>query len=664
MPLDISLNLPTSEPPLAYNTLDSFKRGVITLIDQSRLPKDALKEADNLFLYEDGQPGPRPGVAFYGSASPNAVAWDGVEYYQASDGTSHLVGVAGGNVYRSTDDAVTWTLCTGATLTLDTPCNFEQNGTYLYITNGVDNIVRYKGTALLETYTSLSTPSAPTIAPTGLSGTANSYYYKIARVNNVGFSIASSATAVVQANLSRENWDTTTNFATLTLPAFEATQTRADVFVSSDNTNFYYLGSTTSTSFIDDGSWVVSPGVEAPTDNTSQGPKVEELRNVGSRLYGVRDTVNKYRIWFSGSGSYAGYFSSAYDGGYIDWQKGGKFFPVKVEDYRDGKGTPYATVWCKSADGQGCIIQITLDTLTVADVSITVPSAYRLPGSRGTGAPGSVVNVLNDYMFYNSQAFYNLGSRAQFLNLLSTDESSANIRPTVKQISTDAEDHIASAYYDARVYFSVPYGSSATNSHTIIFDTERKAWLPKAFTIGFSKFLKYTDTNSSQKLLALRPGDTKLSEISASIQGDYAQPFTTSLVTGLYSVARNRFEFSWIREGEVEFSNPQGTINIELVGIQRTKGFSSVNTESIVTQTINVGWDTYAWDTIPWDDTSEVPDTYSESSVKRYFRVQKELNAIQWSVTTNSLDARYVLRTLQTNGTQTNTGKPRTWRIQ
>ena len=661
MGLNIELNLPTKEPGLNYLTLDSFKRGVITLIDQSRLPKNALKEADNIFLYEDGQPGPRPGVDWYGAASPNGEPWDGMEYFQDNDGTSHLVGVAGGVVYRSTNDAASWTQCTGGTMTAGTNTNLVQNRDFLYITDGIKDILRYDGSTTLQAYDALGTAGAPTVTYAG-SGTEYNHYYKIAAVNEVGFTVAS-AYGTDNSGIPDRSTFSSTNKMTLTFSAVSGA-TRYDIFYSTTTADqdFFYLGSTSTNSFVDDGSWVLNPSITPPTEDTSKGPKVEELVNVGSRMYGVRDTVNKYRIWFTGSGTFSGYFSSAYDGGYLDWQKGGKYFPVKVEDYRDGKGTPYATIWCKSADGQGCVVQMSLDTLTIADVSITVPSAYKLPGSRGTGAPGSVVNVLNDYFFYNSQAFYNLGSRAQFLNLLSTDESSANIRPTVKQISTEGEAGIASVYYDARVYFSVPYGST-TNTHTIVFDTERKAWLPTAFTIGFSKFLKYTDTDMRQRLLALKPGDNRLSEISSSIQGDYGEPFATSLITGLYSLEKNRFDFQWVREGEVEFSNPQGTLNIELIGIQRSRGFTSTNQESIVTQTTNVGWDTFAWDTMNWDDTSVVPDTFSESSVKRYFRVQKELNAVQWRITTSSLDARYVLRTLQTNGTMTNAGKPRQWRI-
>ena len=653
-------------PPLDYLTLTNWKRGVITLLDKSRIPKDGLEEADNLILVEDGQPSPRPGVDWYGTAMPNGEPIDGFDYFDYN-GAVHLVAVAGGVVYRSTNDGTTWTACTGATLTADVTVNMNQSGGYLFITNGVDNITRYDGSTTLSTYTALTTPAAPTVVETGTgltSGTSEQYYYKCSRVNTVGFSIASSASTVIQTGLAREDWSAGTNYATLTLPALEATQTRYDIYVSENDVEYYYLGSTSTTTYVDDGSAIPTPGTTAPIANTTQGPKVEELSNVGERQYGVRDTDNRYRIWFSGptTTTNSGAFSFAYDGGYLDWQTGGKYIPVKVEDYRNGKNEPVATVWCKSADGQGCILQMSLDVLTVADVSIIVPNAIRLPGSRGTPSPGSVVNVLNDYMFYNSQAFYNLGSRAQFLNLLSTDEVSANIRPTVKQVSTSGEEDIAAVYYDAKVYFSVPYGSD-TNNHTAMYDTERKAWMPKSFTLGFSKFLRYTDTDMSSHLLCTKPGDTRLSEIGENIRGDYGEPFSTSLKTGLYPVSKNRFEFQFTEEAEIEFSNPGGQIEIELVGIERSQGFSSVNNETITSTLTNTGWDTQLWDTTLWDDTSDAIDTFSESSIKRYFTVQKELNAVQWHITTNSLDADYVLRTLQTQGTETQAGKPRQWRI-
>jgi hypothetical protein len=666
MPLGVDLNLPTKFPTPQYLTLGNFKRGVITLIDKSRLPKDALEQADNLFLVEDGQPSLRPGVAYFGTA-PSASAIDGFDYYDTGT-TVHLVCASGGSFYRSTDDAATWTVLTGATYTAGTTINFNQHATYLYITDGTNNIARYDGTLALVNYTSIATPAAPTPVITG-GGAGFNYYYKIAAVNTVGFSIASPATTAQAFTLERSTWVVGTNKLTLTMPISVATQTRWDIFLSTDNVNFYYLSSTATdpatpavVTWIDDGTSIVVPSTEAPVGNTTQGPKVKELTNVGSRMYGVRDTVNQWRIWFSSGSPPLGAFSSAYDGGYLDWNPGGKYKPVKVVDYRDGKGTPLATVFCDSADGQGCILQMSLDVFTIGDISITVPSAYKLPGSRGTPAPDSVINVLNDYMFYNSQAFYNLGSRQNFQNLLSTDEASANIRPTVKQISTSGEANIASAYFDAKVYFSVGIGSS-TNNQTVVYDTERKAWLPKAFDIGFKKFLRYTTTTSSPKLLALRVGDTKLSEISTSIQGDYGVAFTSVLKTGLYPTLKNRFGFQWTEQAEMEFSNPTGEISVELIGIERNRGFSSQGSTTVTSTLSTTGWDTFLWDTTLWDDTSTAIDTFSESTVKRYFRLGRELNAVQWMITTNTLDANYVLRTLQTWGTDTNGGLPRGWRL-
>lgn len=669
MPLN-ELKLPNTAPSKVARTLASWRKGVITLVDKSLVPTDALIEAQNIFLTEAGTPTIRPGTDYYGTA-PVANAIDGASGYEYQSGTAtpvpHIVMVSGGTVYRSTDDGVTWTACTGANPTAGKKCWFTQDHGYLYICNKFDNIIRYDGSTILQTYTVLVTPAAPTTVGTGLAGTGYNHYYKVSAVNAVGFTVASANSTVIQASTDRSSWGvnlTTPKYITLTLSAV-ANATRYDIYYSNDNIDYYYIDTVlgqASTSYLDDGTALRNTSVIAPTDNTTQGPKVQRLEQIGSRLWGVDDFNNQWRVWFSGSGNYAGYFSSAYDGGYIDLMKGSQFRPVRVVDYRDGKGVPYATVWMKSQDGRGCIWQVTLEVITIGEVSITVPSAYRLPGSRGTPAPESVVNVLNDYMFYNSQAFYNLGSRSQYLNLLSTDESSANVRPSVKKISTAYASGIASIYFEAKVYWSVPIGASSNNT-TMVYDTERKAWLPEAFTIGFERFLQYTDTTGASKLLAWRTGDTKLSQIASSITGDYSTAFNTSLTTGLYPVSKDRFEFMRVMEGQMEFSQPAGTIYVELLGISRSAGYSTIKTQSITTLQSTTGWSTRLWSAFLWSDTSDALSTFSESSVKRYFTVRKDINAYQWHITTTARGSNYLLRTLQINGRETNTGVPRSWRI-
>lgn len=669
--LDLS-GIPDNPPPLVTLGQDNFSRGVISLIDESKLPRNALKKAENITLAEDGAPKVRAGVGWYGTDIGHTI--DGADMFVTSTEAVHLLAVANGSVYRSTDDGVTWQICSLSTSATNvfTPgkkAGFEQANAYMYIFNGYDNIVRYDGTTTLATYTGISTPNANTPTKVGLAGTAYTYRYRVAAVNDIGYTIAStvvtSGAGWIQTDRQRDGFSETNYVSFTWTPVVGAV--RYDIYVGQIAGEEVYLdsveGQATST-YLDKGQAVEQSSVVAPDSNTTQGPRCGDMALIGSRLYATRDRDFPYRIWISGAGRFIGMFSSAYDATYLDWQKGGQHRPVKVEDYRDGKGTPLATIWCKSTDGRGSVLQGTLEAYTVGDVTFPVPNFYKLPGSRGTDAPYSVVNVLNDYMYYNSQAFYNLGSRAQFLNLLSTDESSANIRPHVKQINPAAADKIAGHFQDAKVLMSVPYGTATENSHTIQFDTERKAWLPEHMTLGFERFFAYTDTSGSRHTLCWKPGDSQLSEISDSIKGDYGEAFETNLITPLFHInPKNRFDWLWCEEFEFEFAQPQGTINVELSGITREDGYRKIDDKNIEPESTKHSWGLYPWSTIPWSYTDTEVVSYSEPSTKRFFTVQEEINAWQGRVSTHDLNADYILRTLQINGTGTQAGKPSEWEL-
>ncbi len=628
---------------------------------------------------------------------------DGGTFYVTDDQAIHLIVVAGGIVYRSLNDGLTWEECSGGRFTPGHKVHDEQTASVLYLFNGFDNIIRYTGSTTLVVYDEINQPGGPTVAKTGLAGTEFKYYYRLAYVNDVGYTMGStfldvsSTESSIEVDRPRSNWDDS-NYVTLTwvhglqdtnadgvvdtldlsaqLTHFGdgtyAYPSRVDLYIGEaqgeevyfDSVDVSGLSELATVTYIDKNQAPMQNLLLVPEDNTTVGPKIGDMALVGTRLYATQDYDNPWRVWISGAGRDIGRFSSAFEGTYIDLQKGSQFRPMKVEDYRDGKGTPLATVWCNSTDGRGCIWQGTLDTFTVGDVSFPVPNFYRLPGSRGTNAPDSVVNVLNDYMYYNSQAVYNLGSRAQFLNLLSTDESSANIRPDVRSIRSTASGNIAGYYFEAYVYLSVPYNADA-NNRTIVFDTERKAWLPNAFDIGFERFFQYTDTAGAHHLLCWKPGDSRLTHISRSIKGSYGEAIPTYLLTGMVFVNfKNRFNFFWTEEGEFELSNVAGTVEIELAGITREDGFKTIDTVTISPSTTPVGWTRKRWTTHAWTDGSSTEITnYSEPTIKRYFNVQQDVNAYQYAITTNDIDADYLLRTLQVNGTDTVAGKPREWEI-
>ena len=661
--------LPDTPPGTISLSQETYGRGVISVVDESKLPRNALKEAKNMSMTEDGAPTVRPGVDWYGtSASSSAI--DGGCFYVATDDTSHLLKIAGGKVYRSLNDGVTWDVCatSGGTQTVFTPgkrVRNEQANNFMYLYNGWDNIVRYNGTTVLQTYTALSTPTTKSIAKTGLSGSSQpyTYRYRVSAVNDIGYTIASTALTIT-ADRTRDQFDST-NFITFKWNAVSGAK-RYDIYVGLTAGEESYIDSAETTTYEDKGLAIEQVSVQAPDSNTTQGPRVSDMSLIGSRIYATGDRDYPYRIWISGAGRYIGTFGSAYESTYLDWQKGGQLKPVKVEDYRKGNNDPVATVWCKSKDGNGAVLQGTLETFTVGDVSFPVPNFFKLPGSRGTSAPDSVVNVLNDYMYYNSQAIYNLGSRAQFLNLLSTDEASANIRPHVKRIRKSAANGIVSHFQDAKVYMSVPYDSDE-NNYTIIFDTERKAWLPEGFTIGFQGFFNYADNTSKEDIhmLAWKKGDTRFSRIDDTIYGDYGQPFQTVVTTGLMHVnPKDRFEFIWCDEAEVEVAQPQGDIRIELSGITREDGYKLLSPpKTIKPKRIKYSWSLRPWSTFVWSDTNTEVQLFTETSTKRYFNVQQDINAYQFRLTSEHLRARYILRTLQIKGTPTLAGKPRDWEL-
>lgn len=650
-------------PGLITLTQDKFDRGVISLIDQSKLPRNALKEANNIILGEDGAPMIRPGLDWYGT-SASAHAIDGASFFVDDDDSVHLLKVANGSVYRSIDNGDNWALCSGASFTAGKKVRFEQANGYMYLYNGWDNIIRYDGSTTLQVYTALASPTPISAVKTGLAATTYTYRYRVSAVNDIGFTQASTA-VTVQVSATRDGFDSS-NKVTFTWNAV-AGAVRYDIYVGQIAGEEVYIDSVegqATTTYVDDGRAVEQITSVAPDTNTTQGPRVADMELIGSRLYATKDRDFPYRVWISGAGRYIGYFSSAYDATYVDLQKGGQYKPVKLADYRDGKGTPLATVWCDSADGAGCVWQGSLETFTVGDTTFPVPNFYKLPGSRGTSAPDSVVNVLNDYYYYNTQAFYNLGSRAQFLNLLSTDEASANIRPNVKDIQQSASSKITGHFNDAKLYMSVPYQSEENNA-TIIMDTERKAWLPRAFNIGFERFFDYTDTDGGRHLLCWKPGDTCLTEINENFKGDYGVAFETSLITGLRHVnEKDRFDFMMAENAQVEFAQPLGVINIELSGITREEGYKKLGeTKSIQPSTTKYSWTTHTWGGHTWTDTDTEIVSSSEPSTKRYWGILESLNAYQYRVQTNSLNARYILRTLQVTGTPDEGGMPPEWEL-
>lgn len=643
--------------------LDSFEKGVVTLLDESLIPPDAAKEATNLMQVQDGRWHTRWGSQDYGKtlgANP-----DGAVEYIKSDGTTELIVVAGGAVKRSTDGG-NWTTISGATLTAGQRCRFAQLRNNLYIVNGTDNMVIYNGSTLSQ-YTSLSTPAAPTLALSAtLSSGSNLYYYKIVATNTVGFTPGSTGT-VITVNKTRDDFKTDfTEYIDVTWTR-DSNVTRYDIYIGEQSGYEIYLDSISNptsgatVTYRDYGTVSPNEFAEVPVDNTTQGPKVKMLEISGNRLWGTGDPNNPYRIYWTGAGQYQGFFSSFYGGGWIDLEKGGREKPYAVVEYRDGKGTPSTVVLTSDPEGVGSVWAVPLETSSVGNTSFITPNAQKLVKSVGTSAAGSVVKVKNDIFFLNKRGVFSLGTQPQVINILSTDEVSSAIRPYIRALRKAYIDKVEGYYYDAKVFYAVPK-EGTENSHIIIRDTERNNWAVD-WNIPAKQFLEYTDSSGEIHFLVVPTTGSTLLELGDSFYGDNGTPFSTRYSSPLMPVSKDAFKWSFIEKMYVEFSGLSGTVQMTVLGTEKRKQFSTIASRTVSGSTSNAGIGAAMFGGGMFGEPTPAPKTYTQASQKEYLRVGKLLNNVQAIITSSANSTKYTINRIKLEGYEVpQTSPPPSWR--
>jgi len=86
--------------------IKDFKGGSNLLLDEARLKLNESKQATNLIQVEDGLWKTRWGTAYYTAELP--FTCDGAKEYVTASGTTELIAVAGGHVWKSIDGG-SWT---------------------------------------------------------------------------------------------------------------------------------------------------------------------------------------------------------------------------------------------------------------------------------------------------------------------------------------------------------------------------------------------------------------------------------------------------------------------------------------------------------------------------------------------------------------------------
>jgi hypothetical protein len=637
--------------------IDTFKGGVNKLLDEARIAPTEAKTALNLISVQDGLWKPRWGTAYYGADIGDTI--DGAKEFVKSDGTTELVAVSNGKAWKSTDGS-SWTEISGATFTADLQCYFMQIAGYLYIANGTDNLVRYDGN-VLTTYSSLNAPTGLTasLVASGLSSGTYVYYAEVTALNEVGETTGSTE-ASITCNKVRDSWTSTSDKITWSWDAV-AGATRYQLYLSDEMGRETFLTSTTVTQFTDDGTTDINPYIETPTGNSTTAPKFKSMCISGNRIWATNDSNNKYMVYFSGTGVDIGKFANYYGGGWINLEKGGREMPTAVVHYQSGQGVGRLTTLCRTPEGRGAIWQIDIESLTVGDTAFPVPSAVKVVGSFGTDSINGVVATNNDILFPNRRGVYSLGPEKNYYGILRTNELSVKVRPYWTSLIGSKIGDIASYFYDAKVFISVPTNTTG-NNRTIVYDTERMNWSVD-WSIGGKQFLEYTDTTGNNHFLMVPNTGNQLVELSENISGDLGVAFNTDYTSGRMPLNKLWKDFLKVNKVFIKLGNPRGAINFEVSGTEKSNPFSSVKTATIINASSNTGMGFDVMGRVVMGRTLGVPTTYSDSSDPHYLKIRKKLRDIQLRVTTTGYDTDYVLQGFIIQGNSVKVTPPSNWKL-
>jgi hypothetical protein len=639
--------------------IKNFAGGSNHLLDEGRLKPTEAKTATNLIQVQDGLWKPRWGTAYYGADLGDTC--DGACEYVKSDETTELIAVAGGKAYKSSNGGA-WSEISGATFTAGTQCYFMQIASYLYISNGTDALARYNGTAL-TTYSALNAPASlsASLVASGLTSGSYSYYGVVTALNEVGETVGSTE-ASITTNKLRENWTAATDKVMWSW-ASVASATRYQFYLGDQSTRNYLLAGTSNTFLEDNGTLQPNTYVEVPISNTTGAPKFKSMNVSGNRIWGTNDPNNKYTVYWSGTGTDIGKFSDFYGGGWVNLEKGGRELPTKGIHYQSGSGDGRQTILCRTPEGKGAIWQITLDLITVGDTQFTLPTTSKVVGSFGTDSVLGVVATTNDILFPNKRGVYSLGPEKNFYGILRTNEITSRIRPYWRNLYGGEMDEVCGYFYDAKVFFSVPTNSTG-NTRTVVYDLERVNWTVD-WTIGAKQFLEYTDTSGKTHFLYTHATETYLVEISENIQGDLGQAISTNYTSGRMPLSKIWKDFVKVNKLYVKLGNPRGVINLEVSGSEKNRPFTSLaavqvdNQDAIVSS--GLGWDLMG--DVLMGDTEGTPEYFTDSAASYYVNIRKKLRDIKISVTTNTIDADYVLQGFVIEGNLIKVNPPSSWRL-
>lgn len=342
-------------------------------------------------------------------------------------------------------------------------------------------------------YTAVADPTvAPTATLTNLAAGSFNIYYAYAYNGAIGETNLSPI-LTQSINIVRDQWATQTSKGSIKIsrPAGAAP-------TGAESWNLYIALAPTSGSiqatdmlliaakldlnthdFVDDGTLDIILGQNAPTANSTDGPRVSHgIVEDGNPIL-FDDVDNPEDIWIGGGGIYALDFS-VNNGGYkAQPELGTNFRVTAIIGFRNGQGIPSLTVLFSNTEGLAKQSVLEQDTVNYGNQSFTVWGVKEQHyGAAGVAATSSLINYNGKLLFLSTDGFMSMNTQPLRQNVISTDAISVKqIDKYVRTIKNSAMNTVIGAGWDQKFMWLVPNDGFDTPQQILISDDNNNgAW--------------------------------------------------------------------------------------------------------------------------------------------------------------------------------------------
>lgn len=642
---------PIKAPRITRHSVKSWTKGTVTALDDGRTPTDGLASSSNAILDQDGTVRPRPSLMRYGTQFPGTLLGELTEFTKFSGATNQAYLLGMFNVSGTTKpyysiDGGAWTILNGATYNNTATTRFVQADDKVLVMNRTNNLSYVDiPTFTVIPFTALTTPVISSVVATGLSGSVETYYYKVTANSTVGETAASASVSVV-VGTARDLWTPASQYVTVTWGAVAGTNVTYNVYLSSISGQEMMIQSgINGTSFKDDGSTVANVGQLAPVGDSTAGPKVGHGSFINNQIFLYDDADFPRYIRFGGTNAteLLNFSPFAAGAGTTELGRGTKEVPVSVKSFRDGRGVAQITALCRGTNGTGKRYLLTPSTTTYGTQVIGFMKVTEDNGQDGTDSPDGVV-LYKDALWYPSRdGFKTTGTKPQLQNILSTDTVSETIINDVKNLNNAAMKGAVGLAYQGRIYWALPNGSTSNNEIWVLDLQRGGAWM-KPWSIAASWMMLYNSNDGATHHIVV--SNNILYELTdAQATYDDGVAFPTVLDSGILKFSDDSLEWANVIDVTFILLRPQGVLNFLVAGKTEDSGsVVGVGGTSFTSNSSVAGWGEAGWGGSPdavsprkpqifgWSNFSVVPISFGDALTQVTIEVDEDLQWLTWSI--------------------------------